>query len=210
MTLTETSRRERKKEETRRRIFDAAISLFRERGFETTTVDDITEKADVARGTFFNYFPRKEALLAYLSEERLSMAEENASALLASPGSPREKLVELFLLAASAYEADRELARFVFTEWMKRGFTPTRDAEARWQRLLHAILAQGRAQRALRDDVSDARAEALLSGIYITTLYHWTCAADGAGDSVPSLRSELAARLHLVMDAIEKPAGARP
>ena len=49
MTLTEPTRRERKKEETRRRIFTAAISLFREKGFEQTTVDEITEKADVCR-----------------------------------------------------------------------------------------------------------------------------------------------------------------
>ncbi len=67
MTEIEVSRRERKKDETRERIFKTAIKLFHARGFEATTVDDITEKADVAKGTFFNYFPRKESVLAYLS-----------------------------------------------------------------------------------------------------------------------------------------------
>ena len=88
MTFTEPSRRERKKDETRQRIFDAAIALFREKGFEATTVDEITEKADVGRGTFFNHFPRKETVLAYLSEERLNEAEENVARLARLGASP--------------------------------------------------------------------------------------------------------------------------
>ncbi|MYV89340.1 TetR family transcriptional regulator, partial [Streptomyces sp. SID1034] len=46
----------------RGRIFSAALSLFAEKGFEQTTIDDITERADVARGTFFNHFQHKEEL----------------------------------------------------------------------------------------------------------------------------------------------------
>lgn len=116
MTLPELSRRERKKEETRRRIFEAAIALFREKGFEQTTVDEITERADVGRGTFFNYFPKKDAVLAYLSEERLAVAEENAGALLAEPRPVREKILDLYLLASEAWAGDRELSRYVFGE----------------------------------------------------------------------------------------------
>ncbi|HLJ42079.1 MAG TPA: TetR family transcriptional regulator, partial [Candidatus Acidoferrales bacterium] len=52
-------RRERRRTETRERIFRAALDLFAERGFMETTVEDITEAADVGKGTFFNYFPTK-------------------------------------------------------------------------------------------------------------------------------------------------------
>ena len=65
MTELELSRRERKKGETRERIFKAACKLFRHKGFEATTIDEIADKADVAKGTFFNYFPRKEAVLGW-------------------------------------------------------------------------------------------------------------------------------------------------
>jgi AcrR family transcriptional regulator len=103
MTLSDLTRRERKKEETRRRIFETAIALFREKGFEQTTVDEITEKADVGRGTFFNYFPRKESVLAYLSEERVALAEENAAVLLEDRASANDKLLDIYSFAASAY-----------------------------------------------------------------------------------------------------------
>ncbi|WP_209125748.1 FAD-dependent oxidoreductase [Alkalihalobacillus sp. BA299] len=60
-----------KKERTKERIVSAAIVLFRENGFDSTTVKEITEAAQVAKGTFFNYFPTKESILQSLIEERL-------------------------------------------------------------------------------------------------------------------------------------------
>lgn len=202
MTTSELSRRERKKEETRRRIFDAAVSLFRERGFEATTVDEITEKADVGRGTFFNYFPRKESVLAYLSDSRLEALEDDAAALLASPASARERVIALHLHAASAYEEDIDLSRYVFGEWMKRGFAPTHEAGMRWHTIIEAQLAAGRASGELRADVPPARGEALIAGAYIATLFEWLYCPIDCRASITGLREELTARLAIVLDGL--------
>jgi AcrR family transcriptional regulator len=59
---------------TRQRILDAAVNLFRTRGYEPTTTRDIADGADIATGTLFNYFPTKEAIIAVLAEEALSKA----------------------------------------------------------------------------------------------------------------------------------------
>jgi AcrR family transcriptional regulator len=211
----ETSRRERKKEETRHRIFHAAIDLFREKGFENTTVDDITEKADVAKGTFFNYFPRKDAVLAFLSETRLIAIQENAGTMLAKDRPAREKLLDLYALAASAYEEDRELARYVLIELMSRLFAPGEETAMRWHELTVQLVSQGQADGEFRRDVDPVRIEAVLTALYYATLYQWVCEGAPAGvgpgprdlavcnpHSIAELQQELRARLTLAMEGI--------
>ena len=68
-------RRERRRAEIRERLFRAALRLFAERGYLETTVEDITEAADVGKGTFFNYFPTKEHVLATFGAERIAAIE---------------------------------------------------------------------------------------------------------------------------------------
>ncbi len=64
-------RRQRRSAEIRERLFRAALSLFAEKGFAETTVEDITEAADVGKGTFFNYFPSKDHILVAFGEMQL-------------------------------------------------------------------------------------------------------------------------------------------
>src|SRR2546423_13618297 len=54
--------RERKKQQMRQLIFDAAQRLFREKGFERVTVAEVARAADVSEVTVFNHFPTKEDL----------------------------------------------------------------------------------------------------------------------------------------------------
>jgi AcrR family transcriptional regulator len=72
--------RERKKEQTRRAIADAAFRLFAERGFQATTVADIAEAADIAPRTFFAYFPSKEDVLFANFNETFDAVEERLRA----------------------------------------------------------------------------------------------------------------------------------
>lgn len=59
-------------------MYEAAISLFVEKGFDNTTMDDIAERADVARATVFNHFPRKAAFI----DEWTARRQERAAVAL--------------------------------------------------------------------------------------------------------------------------------
>jgi|SRR5271157_4788170 len=61
-------RRSRRSAEIRERLFRAALDLFAKKGFAETTVEDITNAADVGKGTFFNYFPSKDHVLLAFAE----------------------------------------------------------------------------------------------------------------------------------------------
>ena len=201
------SRRERKKEETRHRIFHAAIDLFREKGFEQTTVDEITGKADVAKGTFFNYFPRKDAVLGYLSENRLLAVEENAGAMMAEVRPVREKLLDLYCGAASAYEEDRELSRFVLIELMTRLFSPSEEVAVRWHEQIVRMIRQGQENGEIRARLEPMRVESVLTGLYYATLYEWVCRVPPLTGTCCVAESfhlieELRARLTLAMEGV--------
>jgi Transcriptional regulator len=65
-------RRRRRYNDVRDRILNAAVELFARRGIVHTRVESITEAADVAKGTFFNYFPTKEAIAAELAKRLMT------------------------------------------------------------------------------------------------------------------------------------------
>jgi len=64
-------RRQRRSSEIRERLFRAALDVFAQKGFAESTVEDITEAADVGKGTFFNYFPSKDHILLAFGEMQI-------------------------------------------------------------------------------------------------------------------------------------------
>jgi AcrR family transcriptional regulator len=60
--------RERKRQETLRRITDAGICLFIDKGIDATTIDEIASKAGISRRTFFHYFVSKDDILLSLQK----------------------------------------------------------------------------------------------------------------------------------------------
>jgi AcrR family transcriptional regulator len=77
-TLT---RRDRRKLQTRQALLDATHSLLASRNLDTLSVDEIATRADVAKGTFYNYFADKDALARELAARvRVRMENEIARA----------------------------------------------------------------------------------------------------------------------------------
>src|SRR3970282_1556780 len=132
MTSNELTRRARKKEETKERIFQAALELFRQRGVAATTVEEICDRADVAKGTFFNYFPRKEAVFAFLTEQWQGGAEGRAGARNAATGPARDRLIDLFVEFARFYEEERELAGHLVQGGGRQRRPPDGEGGRRW------------------------------------------------------------------------------
>ncbi len=100
------SRRARKKEITRREIYDAAMGLFAAEGFNDVTISEICEKADVGRGTFFLHFPTKAALL-YEFNERVT--EEFRRTRIDSDASARDELMALVMRIGVELVAQSEI-----------------------------------------------------------------------------------------------------
>ncbi len=68
---TGSSRVERRTTATRRKLLHAARSVFSEKGFDLARIDDITERADIGKGTFYNYYETKEEIIQQLVSDLL-------------------------------------------------------------------------------------------------------------------------------------------
>lgn len=110
----ETSRRDRKKERTRREIYEAAMRLFAKAGFAAVTIADICEEADVGRGTFFLHFSSKAALL-YEFNQRVA---EDFRAGLVEPRAPaRDELCALVERISIELVAQAEIMTAMLAEF---------------------------------------------------------------------------------------------
>ena len=108
------NRRERRRLETRERLYRAALELFGERGFLETTVEDITEAADVGKGTFFNYFPTKEHVLAAYGGERIAAVERAREKARSTTGSVLDVLGELATDSAGQSHENPAVLRAIY------------------------------------------------------------------------------------------------
>jgi AcrR family transcriptional regulator len=65
------ARQKRRVKATRLKLLNAARDMFAEKGFDSTTIDDITERADVGKGTFYYHFTDKQDLIAELIKKMM-------------------------------------------------------------------------------------------------------------------------------------------
>src|SRR5262245_52408633 len=121
-------RRSRRERETRERILDAAITCFLERGFQATTIDEIAERADVARATVFNHYAEKQELLsAYLARRRQELVDLLRRKARTDVGAGQQLYDALDLMAAFN-EGNVAEARELVGAWWRSGGTSAREA----------------------------------------------------------------------------------
>jgi AcrR family transcriptional regulator len=168
-------RRERRRLETRERIFRAALDLFAERGFMETTVEDITEAADVGKGTFFNYFPTKEHVLATYGAERVATVERALAEARKGARPVLEVLRELAAGIAGQSAESPALMRAIFAAHASctavRDELQTRMHTAR--RLLAQIFRLAQQRGEVRRDVSPLVLARLVQTVFHGVMGSW-------------------------------------
>jgi len=111
-------RRQRRAAETRVRLFRCALQLFSERGFPNVTVEDITEAADVGKGTFFNYFASKDHVLGVMAEIQLGKVAEAVALAADGKQSIQSVLHHLFQRATEEPGRSPDLARALISSFL--------------------------------------------------------------------------------------------
>ena len=83
----------RKGERRKQELLKIAYKLFIQKGYEETSIDEIIAEAHIAKGTYYYYFPSKEATLEEVINMMITVEVEKARAVLAAPIPVPQKLV---------------------------------------------------------------------------------------------------------------------
>lgn len=191
--------REYQKKRRRDRIFQAAMSLFRERGFQETTASDIAKTAHVSRGTFFNYFPYKEAVLLDYGSLLLARLREEVKRRLAQGMDPLAVLRFVFQEVAAFTEAEKDLVLPLLYELLNPD--PIR-ARAAFEALplgdlIAEVLRPLKEAGVVRQDLSLERMGRTLADLYFLSALRWA-----AYTPHRDLKGELEKTLDLALSGI--------
>jgi AcrR family transcriptional regulator len=179
-SIPTSDRRQRRGAETRERLFHAALELFAQKGFAETTVEDITEAADVGKGTFFNYFPSKDHILLAFGEMQLSKLQ-SAIELARSSGEPMpEFLRSLGVRMTQEPTRNPAIIRALLQAYLST--TPVRAAMMDLQRRVHALHTQmiqlGQDRGEIRNDLPAAEIAHVFRQTIFGTLLIWSLYGD--------------------------------
>lgn len=181
------SRRESNKHSKRQRLLTESLRLFREKGYEQTTVAEITEAAGVAKGTFFNYFPTKEDVLLALGEQTLGKLQLAETAQVFRSDSVRDKVKALFQALAAGLDADRELVRQMVYRGLRLPDLVNRErARLDFRSTLSLLLAQGQRRGEIDGQADIDFVADTLYMLYFQQVVGW-CTAEFTGSLVEKL-----------------------
>ncbi|VVB95074.1 Bacterial regulatory proteins, tetR family [uncultured archaeon] len=197
------SLREKKKIETKNKIFEVSGRLFKEKGFENTTIDEITKEAEIGKGTFFNYFPTKEALLLYFAEKKDELTYSLIESETAKSIHTKDKIKNLLVFLAESYERDKELTKLMIFEYIKykRGtglkFGEDQSRRNRLSRILHDFLGNGVKKGEVREGIDVKTAAETLTAVYFQSVMVWLWS-----ESDYSISEDISGKIDLVFEGI--------
>jgi AcrR family transcriptional regulator len=161
---------------TKCKLYDAALALIAEKGFAGTTVDEIVERAGVAKGTVYYHFAGKAELVEALIAERLTPLQEQFRMTLEAACTPSAALEALVRAELEWIRDNRSFSKMLMTElwreeriWHDTLFSLRHSIIGYFER----AIADGIAAGVFRSDIDAAFAASALFGMTVTSALDW-------------------------------------
>lgn len=171
----------RKQKNTRSKIANAAWKLFYEQGYEDTTIEEIVEESGTSKGSFYHYFPGKDALLGALSD----LFDEKYRELMESMDpemNSYDKLIylnqELFAMIENSISMEL-LARLLSSQLLVKGERTLMDHSRYYFKVLLQIIKEGQQRGQITDRMSAAEISKIYAMCERSLMYDW-CICSGS------------------------------
>jgi len=161
-------------------IMRHAVRLFRERGFDNTTMEQIASEADIAKRTLYSYFPVKEAIVSFYWKSNVGENTDKFPLLLSLFPDTRSRLKAVFLSAANAFRTDPEFAHIEFGfQFQLLGKDPfSQKYKSGFDNFLASVIEAGQQSGELRKDISAQEMANQLVLAFTATGLLWFSAPD--------------------------------
>jgi AcrR family transcriptional regulator len=179
--------REKKNTEVKLALFKAAMTLFREKGFDATSVEEIAEQAGFSRATYFNHFGTKEGVLRYYGQ-RLQDRMERLLAESDPSVAPLERIRAMIFEMAREAERHREDLKPVLLYSLRDPgfFTRPTPARVRVLKMVSNLVSEAQQKGQVRRDLSARQQTHHIMSLYQSVVL---VVIMGLGRAGPMLRS---------------------
>jgi AcrR family transcriptional regulator len=163
--------RERKRQQTADHIAMTAFQLFEALGFEPVTMEQIATEADVSKGTLYNYFPVKEALLAHQFRVEIAAGMAAVGDALRQQATFAARMGDL-LRASAEWNKSR---RAYLPHYLRFRLTSTSPDEysSGTFRILEGLFREGQKAGELRGDLTSKYLAATFEVMLVGAVLSW-------------------------------------
>jgi AcrR family transcriptional regulator len=165
--------RQKRADETRKQILDAALQVISKKGYSSATVDEIVRTAGVSKGLAYYYFHSKADMATSILDEGIDNLTNQFETIVSESATPDIVLQRMMGVFASAVFDNREFASFFVSELWREGRAWSHDMRTNMNRLISLIEGQirsGQEQGIVRTSVDPTFATVSIVGMVLTTL----------------------------------------
>lgn len=157
-------------------IFEAAMAVFSEKGFEKATVDEIAERAGIAKGTiYYNYGSKRELFLS-LVEEGIDRLENTVKKEVARRKSIQAKLESLITVQLRFFDDYKNYCKVLLSEvWGQetRWEETARRIRSGYLSIIREIIEDGKKEGVIKKELETATAASALFGMVGIAALDW-------------------------------------
>ena len=191
--------REVKKENKRERILNAAIKLFTKRGFDKTSIADITSHAGVAKGTFYSFFEKKGDVLLYFVDREIETSRKEIQSNLGSQKTLFDQLELVIFTYLKYIFRNKEFSRVLAKERFDTIGTRSNKNELLLIKALSHLIDQAKQRHEIKSCVDSHGMADMIFAIYTMYVIYWL---NGFIKSKKECVRRIREVIHLIFDGV--------
>lgn len=154
---------------TKRKIFEASMKLFAEKGYDLTSVEEITATVGVAKGTLYYHFSSKEEIFNFLVEEGMKLLQNSIEIKTATKDNSIDKLKAIILIQIKVLKKYENIITIILSQiWGNEPRNKTcKDLVGRYIKTIEEIVKEG----INNGEIINGDAEAIASRYFYNNMF---------------------------------------